>query len=557
MFNVRVANLVKNIVAGFLLSSCLLVASEAHATFYYVATNGNNSNAGSEASPFKSIKHGITVLSAGDTLYVKAGNYSEKNIGYTGTGGSIVPNGTSWSKPITVAAYPGDIVTIEVRSGGVLFLMNDGKDKYLIIDGFIIDGQKVGVNGLKFMNGTRHIRVQNSEIKNLLASGILVTDPHHTIYGAPADTYHEFINLHVHHNGSDVKGHGFYIETSRNLVEYCDIHHNSGNGGKFYVSEELGGGGTANYNIFRYSTTHDNSVNCIRGLCTGWLLGSGKGNQAYGNISYNQMVGLAIGSHATDALLYNNIVYNNSLYGIHVYGDWGGSDHAMVYNNTVYNNPLYGIGVRKGAKNTIIKNNIAYNNGKDESLNIWLQPDQSPGASLEMNLLTDPKFVDPLTHDFKLQSGSSAIDSGVNIQEVQVDFFGTNRYQGEAYDIGAIEQELIGSPSDSFPPSVVSPADGSTLTSTTVTFTGAHTSQDATHYAYVASTPGGSNYYAGGVGGTHQFTVTGLPSSGTIYVRYLSRTSSTSPWQTQTHSYTINAGDSIPPATPTSVKVLQ
>jgi len=111
----------------------------------------------------------------------------------------------------------------------------------------------------------------------------------------------------------------------------------------------------------------------------------------------------------------------------------------MVYNNTVYGNPLYGIAVRDGAENTILKNNIAYNNRKD---NIWLHPGESPGTIQENNLQTDPKFVDPLQHDFKLQSGSPAIDSGVNIQEVKVDFFGVPRYQGKSYDIGAIEQVL-------------------------------------------------------------------------------------------------------------------
>jgi parallel beta-helix repeat protein len=266
-------------------------------------------------------------------------------------------------------------------------------------------------------------------------------------------------------------------------------------------------------------------------------------------------VGFAIGSDAIGALLYNNIAYNNSLYGIHIYGDWGGSDDALVYNNTVYNNPLYGIGVREGAKNTTIKNNIAYSNGTSSSSNIYLQPNKSPGTFLENNLQTDPKFVDPLDHDFKLQPGSSAIDSGVNIQEVKVDFFGVKRYQGEAYDIGAIEHDLIGN--SSFPPPIVSPAPDSRLTSTSVTFSGGHSSQDAQHWVYVGSTPEGKDYYAGDMDGNHQFTVSGLPSTGTIYVRYLSRTSSTSAWQTQAHSYTMSVDDGMPPATPTGFIIRQ
>jgi parallel beta-helix repeat protein len=262
-----------------------------------------------------------------------------------------------------------------------------------------------------------------------------------------------------------------------------------------------------------------------------------------------------IGFDATDAVMYNNIVYNNSTYGINVIGVYGGSEQAKVYNNTVYGNPLYGIAVRDGAKNTILNNNIAYGNGKSNSENIWLQPNGSPGTYVENNLQTDPKFVDPLKQDFKLQSGSPAIDSGMNIQEVKVDFFGVKRYQGEAYDIGAIEHDLIGS--SSFPPPIVSPAPDSRLTSTSVTFSGGHSSQDAQHWVYVGSTPEGKDYYAGEMDGNHQFTVSGLPSTGTIYVRYMSRTSSTSAWQTQAHSYTMSVDDSMPPATPTGFIIRQ
>jgi len=413
-----------------------LAGSAAHAAFYYVATNGNDSNTGSEASPFQHIKHGVTVLSAGDTLYVKAGTYYESIIAWKSD--KFIPNGTSWDNPVTVAANPGDIVTIKTSSSAAFFWIADGQDKYLIIDGFLIDGQMKALHGFKFMRGTRHIRVKNCEIKNSKHSGILVS-PTNSTYGAPADTHHEFINLHVHHNGSSWRDHGFYIATSRNLVEYCNIHHNSDYGGKFYQSQKLGGGGTANYNIFRYSITHDNGQNTTI-MSVGWLLSSGIGNQAYGNIAYNEQVGLSIGGDATDTLLYNNIAYNNSLYGIKVFGAFGGSENAMVYNNTVYDNPLYGIAVMDGAENTVVKNNIAYKNGTKKSSNIWLHHDQSPGTVVENNLTTDPKFVDPLKHDYKLQSGSPAIDSGVTIPEVKVDFFGTKRYQGKAYDIGAVEQ---------------------------------------------------------------------------------------------------------------------
>ncbi len=430
---------ISSLLGGLLLILTTLGANTGQASIYYVASNGDDSSTGSAAAPFRTIKHGVSVLSAGDTLYVKEGTYKEYITNDPAfSQQTFIPNGTSWEKPVTVAANPGDTVTIIPGSGKAFFVITDGQDKYLIIDGFIIDGQKTAIHGFKFGNRTQHVRVQNSEIKNSKYSGILVTRPSSDAdkYGAPNDTYHEFINLNVHHNGSSWRDHGFYIETSRNLVEGCHIHHNSDYGGKFYMSMQYGGGGTANHNILRYSIIHDNGQNTTI-QSVGFLLSSGIGNQAYGNIAYNEEVGLSIGGDATDSLLYNNISYNNSLYGIKVFGSQGGGRNSMVYNNTVYGNPLYGIAVRDGAENTKLINNIAYNNGNG---NIWLHPGESPGTHQENNLLTDPKFVDPLKNDFKLQSGSPAIDSGVNIQEVKLDYFGVERYQGEAYDIGAIEK---------------------------------------------------------------------------------------------------------------------
>jgi hypothetical protein len=90
-----------------------------------------------------------------------------------------------------------------------------------------------------------------------------------------------------------------------------------------------------------------------------------------------------------------------------------------------------------------------------------------------------------------------------------------------------------------YPPGVASPAPNSLLTATTVTFTGAHTNEDFQHWVNVGTQAGGSDLYAGTVDRNHAFTVTGLPASGTIYVRYFTRKSSASAWESHTHTYTM------------------
>jgi uncharacterized protein YodC (DUF2158 family) len=92
-----------------------------------------------------------------------------------------------------------------------------------------------------------------------------------------------------------------------------------------------------------------------------------------------------------------------------------------------------------------------------------------------------------------------------------------------------------------FPPPMATPAPGSTLTSTTVDFTGGHTSQDAAHWLYVGTSVGANNLHDSGSMGTgHTRTVTGLPTSGTIHVRWYTKNSSGS-WLRQDHTYTMNA----------------
>ena len=411
------------------------------ATTYYVAKAGHDSNPGTEQSPFRNIKHGVSKLSAGDTLYVKAGTYLESVLSWQTT----IPNGTSWNNPVKVAANPGDTVTIHPPAGQAFFWVQDRQAKYLIIDGFIIDGQNSAAHGFKFSNNSRYIRVQNSEIKNAKLSGILATicsgcaNPE----SAPHDTYHEFKNLHVHHNGTTSKDHGFYIETSYNLVESCDVHHNSGNGGKFFSGHKTFDGAkvlSANYNVARYNTLHDNSQQSPPdGWTFGWLLASGIENEAYGNIAYNNNIGFATGNGATDAKLYNNVSYDNHLYGILVYGNWGGSNDTKVYCNTVYQNVLYGIAVKNDAADTLVRNNISYGNGPDSSRNIWLEIGASPRTVSSHNYVKDPKFIDPASKDFRLQASSPAINEGTIIPEISIDIDRNTRPQGPSFDIGAYE----------------------------------------------------------------------------------------------------------------------
>ena len=219
----------------------------------------------------------------------------------------------------------------------------------------------------------------------------------------------------------------------------------------------------------------------------GLLLSSGNANQAYNNVAYGNYAGFCIQARVTNARLYNNIAYGNDVYGIYVgYNTTSGS---RVENNTAYNNGTYGIFVGDSATTTTVKNNIARSNNNDLGLT---------NTTSSNNFTTDPLFVNAAGKDFRLQASSQAIDKGTAISGLSIDFDGKPRPKGAAFDIGAYEYQGSGSPAalrpregrhqlvelattSSFPPPIASPAPGTTLTTSTVTFTGAHTSQDLEH----------------------------------------------------------------------------
>ena len=49
------------------------MVSTVEAATYYVAIAGSDSNLGSQSSPFRTVKKGISILKPGDTLYIRGG----------------------------------------------------------------------------------------------------------------------------------------------------------------------------------------------------------------------------------------------------------------------------------------------------------------------------------------------------------------------------------------------------------------------------------------------------------------------------------------------------
>ena len=116
--------MVVGLVIGVLLGGAALFSSHvlqrtfASSASYYVASGGNDSNSGSSSSPFSSISKAISVVTAGDTIYVGPGSYAPVTLSKSGASGS----------PITIR---GDHASI---AGGSVGMTISGS--YLDISGF-------------------------------------------------------------------------------------------------------------------------------------------------------------------------------------------------------------------------------------------------------------------------------------------------------------------------------------------------------------------------------------------------------------------------------------
>jgi hypothetical protein len=77
----RVGRFLKKPFTSFLTSAfCALTWAApfaADAATYYVSPSGSDSNPCSQTSPCRTVRQGLTRLSAGDTLYIRGGTYVE------------------------------------------------------------------------------------------------------------------------------------------------------------------------------------------------------------------------------------------------------------------------------------------------------------------------------------------------------------------------------------------------------------------------------------------------------------------------------------------------
>jgi parallel beta-helix repeat protein len=421
----------------FVLAAFLFDCPAANANNYYVATSGNDNNAGDQNHPWRTLQHAVDTIVAGDTILVESGTYVGCRIGKSGQPASVC----------TLKADTGASVLINAPGSANRHTSNieienfNGTLSYWVIDGFEVSGApRYGID----LRDTDHMTVQNCYVHNSTVTGIFL-----------AFCYHPLIQ----NNQSASNGeHGIYQSNSGDfpIIRGNTLHHNFSagihmNGDRNFTP----GDGIISFALVEKNVIYEN----------GAPPGGGSGINCDG---------------VSDSVIINNLLYNNHASGISLYAIDGaeGSSRNKVYNNTIVmaadgrwcinipaategqpdpvgnkirNNILYTPHTFRGSISTYSNsvsgfesdyNTVVNRFSTDEGdTNMTLTAWQAFGFDLHSAISTPAAlFVNPAVFDFHLKAGSPAIDAGTSLAEVTQDLDGIPRPQGSAYDTGCFER---------------------------------------------------------------------------------------------------------------------
>lgn len=194
-----------------------LAAAQAFGAVYYVATDGDDSAAGSKEKPFASLNKANSVVAAGDTVWIRGGVYDLHDTVYykryhMTAGILLTASGESDDNRIHYLAYPGerpifDGSNLPIGQGhshsdaGVIDSVTYTSPivisaKYLHLKGFDIRGvpMKHNSNSGIFVYASKHIFLEQIDSHHNAGPGIFIND------GASDGGGHLILNCDAHDN---------------------------------------------------------------------------------------------------------------------------------------------------------------------------------------------------------------------------------------------------------------------------------------------------------------------------------------------------------------------
>jgi hypothetical protein len=412
-----------------------------HAGEFYVSPTGSDTNAGTLASPFATLTRGQQAASAGDTVWIRGGQYTFS--GTTADIGVLFNKSGTANNPIKYWAYPGETPAFDFFN-----LTTVAR-----IRGFSVRADWLHFRGIE-LRGVQQIITDVNE-----SWGIRVEN------GAD---YNVFEQLNLHHN----EGPGLFIaDGGNNLVLNSDSHHNydPDRGGE--NADGFGSHSNDHGNRFvncRAWENSDDGFDFINSPGQVTLEGSWSWRNGYipgTNTSAGNGAGFKAGGFGLDSntfpdpedvpqnIVRGNLAFNNRVQGFYANHHPGGIDWL---NNTAFQNSrgfdlLADVEPMMWPADHFLRNNISFSNSTnvtnltaadvDDEFNTW-NPGFAASAADFLSLssadVDGPRQLDgslPVLDFMRLSPGSSLIDAGTNVGLP---------FNGLAPDLGAFESKLAG-----------------------------------------------------------------------------------------------------------------
>ena len=232
--------MIKKIISFLLL---LLVYTMSFANIWFVSSVGNDANPGTKGQPFQTLQKAQSVVSPGDTVYIRGGIYQmqESNINsYTRIQAYVTlldKSGTE-GKRIHYWAFPDETP---------IFDFTNVKPAGFRVHAFEVTGSWIHIKGLEVIG--IQVPVVNSNTQSICFSN-----------AGGSNNIYEQLSMH------DGQGIGFYLVAgSNNLILNCDAYRNYD-----YTSQAGGGRNGGNVDGFGNHPSKGSVNNIFRG-CRAWF----------------------------------------------------------------------------------------------------------------------------------------------------------------------------------------------------------------------------------------------------------------------------------------------
>ena len=338
----------------FFLSVQLVLAQD----FYVSDSNGLDNNSGTIESPFKTINKGISMVSAGGTVYVMDGIYQNENYGSvdpsTNTNMNnqhVVTINKSGAEGayITLRNYPGHTPKIQFDGRGGIVISNNMN--YIIVEGFEVEGPAQDID-YDMAEADRNYKIEMAEDEDDS------TNYDHSYFGGKGiwGGYGAHHNIIIRNNiVHDTCGSAIRFNDSDHILIENNIVYNSNwwtsSASSAIVLAEsvaVSGDNTNDIKMIIRGNIVYNNWNRIRFYVTQLPDNSGNNNPNYGTANFQSIwdgqgiyVTRSDPEYAGTFLFENNLCLNNGKNGINF--DHSHSASAIYQNNTLYYNGVHEI----------------------------------------------------------------------------------------------------------------------------------------------------------------------------------------------------------------------